>query len=124
MAKILVIDDNETLLEVISNSLKRTGHQSITTKHTYNIEKILNQSKFDLVVTDIIMPDKEGIEIIMYLRKNYPEIKIIAISGKKISDNLDLLDIAKNIGADATLLKPFLTEDLVALIDSILGQNI
>ena len=82
------------------------------------------QNHFDLVVTDIIMPDKEGIEIIMHLRKNYPKIKIIAITGKKFGDNLDLLDIAKNIGADATLMKPFSTEDLISLIDSTLGQNV
>ncbi|MCM8529800.1 MAG: response regulator [Lentisphaeraceae bacterium] len=121
MANILVVDDNEILLEVISESLKQTSHNVILTRSSLNIENILKEQNFDLVLTDIIMPDKEGIEIIIHIKKSHPQIKIIAMTGKKMGDSLDLLDIAKSIGANATIAKPFSTHDLLDLIDETLG---
>ena len=66
------------------------------------------------------MPEKEGIEIIMHIKKYHPDTKIIAMTGKKMRDSLDLLDIAENIGANATLSKPFTPKELLDLIKNIL----
>ncbi|MCM8534933.1 MAG: response regulator [Lentisphaeraceae bacterium] len=123
MASILVIDDNEILLEVISESLKQTSHEVMLTRSSLNIENILKEQDFDLVLTDIIMPDKEGIEIIIHIKKSHPNIKIIAMTGKKMGDSLDLLDIAKSIGANATIAKPFSTHELLDLIGETLGPQ-
>ena len=121
MANILVLDDNETLLEVISDTLEPTEHSVTPSKNSYYVDRLLNEQDYDLVVTDIIMPDKEGIEIIMHIKRHHPNIKIIAMTGKKMGDSLDLLDIAENIGANATLSKPFTPQELIDLITKILG---
>ena len=121
MANILVLDDNETLLEVITDSIEQTEHQVTASKNSYYIDRLLNEQNYELVITDIIMPEKEGIEIIMHIKKHHPETKIIAMTGKKMGDSLDLLDIAENIGANATLAKPFTPRVLLDLIKDILG---
>ena len=63
MANILVLDDNETLLEVITDSIEQTEHKVTASKNSYYIDRLLKEQNYELVITDIIMPEKEGIEI-------------------------------------------------------------
>ena len=66
----------------------------------------------DMVITDILMPDQDGLGVISSMRQEAPEVKILAISGGGVVGNLDLLVAAERLGADATLAKPFLPEQL------------
>lgn len=121
MANILVLDDNEILLEVVKDSIQMTDHTVTATKDSYHIDEILKEQTFDLIITDIIMPDREGFEIIIHLRKNYPKTKVIAMTGKNMGEALDLLEMAQSIGADAALSKPFSPKELISIIDKTLG---
>ena len=73
----------------------------------------------DIVITDIIMPDKDGIEVILHLKKNYKKVRIIAISGGGRINAKDHLEIAGQLGVDATLTKPFSHEDIIRIIKEI-----
>lgn len=121
MARILVLDDNKVFLTVASDVLTNAGHQVQTVANTSNIEKLLSKETYDLLITDIIMPEKEGIEIIMIAKDKYPDMKIIAITGMQMGDSFDLLTIAENIGAHGTLMKPFTNTQLVDKVESIIG---
>jgi DNA-binding response OmpR family regulator len=121
MAKLLLVDDNQDLLGMQGEFLRMSGHEVET---AVNGEEALAQAaraKFDLVITDIIMPSKDGIEVIVALRKSQPSAKIIAISGGGRLNAKDYLSIAQKLGAAATLAKPFSGSELVATVDRVLA---
>ena len=80
---------------------------------------IRSEEKIDLVITDLIMPEKEGIETINELRLDFPDIKIIAISGGGNIGADNYLSLAKNLGADMTLSKPFTRDDLTKAVNNL-----
>ena len=121
MARILVLDDNKIFLTVATDVLSEAGHQVNAVSNTSNVDKLLEKETFDLLITDIIMPEKEGIEIIMIAKEKYPNMKIIAITGMQMGESFDLLQIAKNIGAHETLKKPFSNSELLDTVTSTLG---
>ncbi|MBF0474756.1 MAG: response regulator [Deltaproteobacteria bacterium] len=81
MAKILVVDDDASFRHMLCLSLGKDGHSVVEASDGNMAVKLVGNESVDLVITDIIMPDKEGIELILELKKTNPEIKIIAISG-------------------------------------------
>ena len=83
------------------------------------LKKLLKIPGIELIITDIIMPEKEGIEIIREVKKKYPHMKIIAISGGGRIGAHSYLNLAKSLGADQILEKPFSKTDLVNLIKKI-----
>ncbi|MBN2279817.1 MAG: response regulator [Candidatus Marinimicrobia bacterium] len=117
---ILVIDDDIQVNKLISSILTSEGHQ---VTEAFDGDEGLNFLKkdpnYDLVITDIIMPEKEGIEIIREIKKNYPRIKIIAISGGGRIDANNYLTLAKSLGADEIMEKPFSKSDLSFLIKNL-----
>ncbi len=78
---------------------------------------------FDLVITDILMPDKEGLETITELRRDFADVKIIAMSGGGRIGNLDFLGVAQLMGAKRTLTKPFTRQEIVATVKEVLAQE-
>ena len=122
MARILVLDDNKVFLTIAKDLLTEAGHEVQTVSNTSNIDQLLETESFDLLITDIIMPEKEGIEIIMMAKDKYPAMKIIAITGMQMGESFDLLTIAENIGAHGTLKKPFSNSQLLEKVTSIIGQ--
>ncbi len=83
---------------------------------------ILNRSNpADLVITDILMPEKEGIETIREMRRDFPETKIIAISGGGRLYTSDYLKIAQHIGADRVFAKPFEKNEILAAVQELIG---
>ncbi len=78
---------------------------------------------FDVVITDILMPEKDGLETIQELRRHYPDVKIVAVSGGGQRGNLYFLDIAKKLGAHCTLQKPFTPSELIKTIQELLGYT-
>ena len=105
--RILVVDDNEDLRTTIQALLQADGFE-VAVAADGEAALIQNKSRpADVVVTDLFMPDKDGIETIIELKKLYPNIKIVAMSGWTSTQGSDYLQVAREIGAAVTLQKPF-----------------
>jgi len=117
MAKILVIDDEDRLRRMMRRILAAAGHDVIEAGNGAEGLKQFAAVNPDIVITDILMPEKEGIETIKDLRRANGAVWIIAISGGGSSQNMMFLDFAKALGADTALAKPFRAEELIAAVD-------
>lgn len=122
MTAILVIDDDASVREVVSEMLRMEGYDVTIAENGRDAIPMLAQQQFDLVITDLIMPEKEGIETIGEIRRTDREIPIIAISGGGRLGPGDYLQTARHIGADATLAKPFTRQELLTAIESLLSR--
>jgi DNA-binding NtrC family response regulator len=120
LARILAIDDEENILRLLKIMLTDAGHEVVTAMDGQAGLKCMAANKFDLVITDIVMPVTEGIETIQYLRRITATLPILAISGGGRFGNLDMLQAAKKLGATATLPKPFLKDDLLQIVGDLL----
>jgi DNA-binding response OmpR family regulator len=107
---------------MIRQTLEREGYAVEEASNGDIGMKRMQQHPADLVVTDIFMPDKEGIGIILELRQKFPQTKVIAISGGGRTRGPDYLPIAKRLGAQQTLAKPFERKGLVEAVNAVLGQ--
>lgn len=120
MARILAIDDEPAIRTVLQTMLTREGHSVRCAKDGRAGLAAFAEDKPDMVITDIIMPEKEGMEIIQTIRKLDPLIPIIAISGGGRAANVDFLPLAAKFGASATLAKPFGATALLSIVRSLL----
>ncbi len=120
MKNILVIEDNENMLNMLEDLLGRAGYQVVSAIDGVAGMKAFNKSRPDLVLTDIIMPDKEGLEVIMDLVKHEPRPKIIAMSGGGMLDPKTYLSIAQKLGADEIIQKPFRPSELLTMVEKLL----
>jgi DNA-binding NtrC family response regulator len=114
MAHILLIDDEESVVATLRRSLEEAGHKVAVAGEGRAGLLALAAQKFDLVVTDIIMPTMEGIETILAARERQKDLRILAISGGGRTGTNDFLEIARKFGAIGTLRKPFTPRDFVA----------
>ena len=112
--KILVIDDDNLVLYTLTRILERNGYQVVTATDGRRAMAIFRDERPDVVITDIVMPEQEGIETILKIRCERPEVKIIAISGGARTHNLDYLGMAEAFGADDVISKPFEAEELLS----------
>ena len=118
--KILIIDDDIQVNKLINIILADEGYEVLQAYNGVEGLNILNNSPgIDLIITDIIMPEKEGIEVIRDVKKNYPKLKIIAISGGGRISAHNYLNLAKSLGADHILEKPFSKNDLITIIQQL-----
>ena len=122
MTKVLIIDDDTWVLSTIARVLRAKGYDSLTASDGRAGIQLFHREKPALVITDIVMPEQEGIETIRELRTLDPQIKILAMSGGGRVGNTDLLTWAMELGASATLAKPFDPEDLFGAIEQLLGE--
>jgi DNA-binding response OmpR family regulator len=123
MDRILLIDDDDLVRETLTRSLRDAGFETESVASgQLGIQSLINQS-FELVVTDIIMPDCDGIETISQIRKGWPGLKIIAISGGGLGSANLYLSTAEGLGANLTLTKPFRPSELVRAIERCLGRG-
>jgi CheY-like chemotaxis protein len=120
MKKILVIEDNASMLQMISDLLKRAGYHVLTAMDGVAGLQIFRTAKPDLVITDIIMPDKEGLEVIMELVQETPRPKIIAMSGGGMMDPHTYLSLAEKLGASEVIQKPFRLQELMTLVEKLI----
>ena len=121
MARILVVDDERIIRFTLRQMLEKAGHEIFEAANGLEALKSIDELGVDLVITDIIMPEKEGIETIVELRRRRPDLKIIAVSGGGRTQNLDYLQIAKRFGADCTLAKPLDRQLVVDAVARALG---
>lgn len=120
MARILVIDDNEDVRAVVSGVLESAGHEvTVAPNGARGIEQ-QRKSPAEVVITDIVMPEKEGIETIRDLKQEFPELRIIAMSGAGMLNTANYLLTAKALGAHAVLRKPFGPSALLELVQDLL----
>ena len=117
MARILLIDDDDTVRTMLRLTLVHFGHTVIEARDGKEGLELFQHANVDLLITDIVMPEKEGLEVLMELRKRHPPVKIIAISGG------DYLHMAKLMGAAKVLAKPFSTNVLIEAIDELLRDG-
>ncbi len=122
MSRILIIDDNVELLRSTSAVLRAHKHDVATAENGSEALKRKDLESFQLVITDILMPEKEGFETIMTLRRLHPAVKIIAVSGGGYIDAQQYLESARMLGTDLTLEKPFSGLDLILAIDKVLAM--
>ena len=118
---ILIVDDDEAVRSVIRRSLERAGYGVREAREGGAALKLLASAPADLVITDLVMPDMEGIALILSLRKSHPKLPVIAMSGGGRMRPEGYLDIARNCGAARILAKPFDVEDLIAMVQQLLG---
>lgn len=121
MARILIIDDDLQIREMLRQMLEFEGYEVIEASNGKDALKLQQGTPADLVITDLIMPEKEGIETIRDLRKMFPEIKIIAMSGGGVVGPESYLKIAKSLGAQKTFVKPIERKVLLDGIREVLG---
>lgn len=112
MKRILLIEDEEEVRRLLKVSLQRAGYEILDAPDGRIVSRLGQMDHIDLVITDIFMPEKEGIETIRELKRGFPDIKIIAMSGggNCVPSGMGLreyLDIAKKLGVDRTFEKPF-----------------
>ena len=122
MVKILVIDDDDLVRGMICNILKKNDFTVLEAENgNVGLEQVKAGDPPALVITDILMPDKEGLETISEIRALNPQIKIIAMSGGGKTQDMTFLNLAKHIGAEKTLQKPFRPTELLATVKEVLG---
>jgi len=119
---ILVADDEEGIRNLLVHWLQRQGHTAVAVGSAVEAATLLRDRRFDLVITDIVMPGGDGFELIASFRKAQPSARIVAISGGgKYLQGTDCLKIARGLGANAVVMKPFKWEELQEAIDTALA---
>lgn len=122
MALLVVIDDNADMRRMIARALN-DKHQVIEAGDGEEGLKLVTENNPDVVITDILMPHKEGIQTIREVQERAPNTKIIAISGGGISHNMMFLNVARAFGADMVLAKPFRPAQLVKAVEQVLSEQ-
>ncbi len=117
---ILVVDDEESVRHLLRQVLESAGYRVQEASNGIEAIEAFNREPADLVIMDIIMPEKEGIGTIIELRQTHPDIKIIAISGS--GEESPYLMIAKHLGADYILDKPFFPDELIDTVQKLLKK--
>lgn len=118
-ATILLIEDDPLLREMMVPALRKAGFAVLVAENGKVGLKIAAQQKIDIVVTDIFMPETDGIETIRKLRSQAPTLPILAISGSKPDRPRDILAMSLHLGATETISKPFLPSQLVAAVEKL-----
>lgn len=121
MLRVLIVEDESALRDIASAALRRAGHEAVAVGDGSAALAVLDDKDFDAVVTDVFMPEFDGIELIRALCTANRREPVLAISGGGSYGNDSLLPMAKALGAQATLRKPFLPAELVAAVEAIAG---
>ena len=121
MANILVIDDEAPMRRFVAKLLEKRGHAVFEAADGAEALRILASRSIALVITDLLMPETDGIETILELRRLYPATKIIAVSGGgEYQSGNGFLRAAESLGADCTLTKPFEFKELLPAVEALL----
>jgi len=123
MALILLIDDDLKIRELLRRILEHAGYEVVEASDGREGLSLYRERKPDLVITDIVMPGKDGLETITDLRIEFPGSKIVAISGGGRLDPKPYLELAEGFGADRLLTKPFGHEELLEAVQNLLGTG-
>lgn len=115
---VLVIDDETGVREMISESLKFCGYKVSQAENGRVALEMIGQGHWpDIVITDLIMPEQDGMETILTIRQEFPDVRLVAISGGGRRNNVDFLTLAEDLGADAALPKPLDMDELERVVE-------
>ena len=123
MPSILIIDDDASVRDSLRRTLHKEGYTILEASEGKAGLKQLERSLADLILLDMFMPDKDGLETIGELRRTHPGIRIIAMSGGGFKGTVDVLHVATKLGARRTLAKPFTREQLLEAVETELARN-
>ncbi len=123
MKKILIIDDDEQIRTLLTQMLVKEGFETRDAPDGRKGLELYRESRADIVITDILMPEREGLETIMELKKMDPEVKIIAISGGGMINAEFYLQFAKEFGALRTIQKPFGRKEILETIRKLIPNE-
>jgi len=123
MPQILVIDDEPEVREFLVTALERSGFSVSSAANGREGVHHCRRNQIDLVITDLVMPEKEGLETIIELKREHPDLPVIAISGGARGDSQHYLSAAELCGAERVFDKPIAPDVLVAAVREILGDD-
>jgi len=121
VASILIIDDDPWVVKIFQQILEAEGHKITTAANGQEGLNQFRQAQTDLVITDMVMPIKDGLKLIMELEREFPNVPVIAISGGGIIDAERYLTLAESIGTKRTLTKPISKQELVDAVNAALA---
>ena len=124
MAQILIVDDDPSLLRSLRGILEDEGHHVTEESDGPPALRSFASCPADLVITDMYMPEMNGIELLMRLREKFPEAKVIGMSGCGLLPGDFLLEGARALGADGILAKPLDMDEVVRLVASVLSEEV
>ncbi len=123
--RILIVDDEQGVLNSLQRALKpfNNEYEIYMTSNSADVKKLIAEKNIDLLITDILMPEKDGIEIINETQENNPSVKIMTISGGGLIEADTYLDIALEIGSLYSLKKPFSIDEFISAIRQLLSTD-
>ncbi len=122
MALVMIVDDDQQILRLLAEIIEKEGHQIVSAEDGEQAFQQFQKHPIDLVITDLLMPNKEGLELIQELRSIRPELKIIAYSGGGQMKPDNYLDFAKGMGADRVFSKPIPIKELTAAVADLISE--
>lgn len=122
--RVLVVDDQKEMRDHLCEMLTNAGCEAISVGTGEEAVKVCRRERISVVVLDIFMPEKDGFETIMDIRRSFPEAKLIAITGRVERRGIDVLSWARKLGAHATLTKPFTPDELLSTIARTVGLSV
>lgn len=120
MARILVLEDDEAVLATVRRHLEAGGHEVLTASDGRKALELVEQTPVDLSLVDVFVPEMDGMEFTIRLRRQRPNARIIVMSGGGIVDKDTVLAIAEHLGAVRALAKPFTRDELLAAVQAVL----
>lgn len=123
MKRILIVDDEQIVLEVLRKILELEGYEVITAANGDEGIELFSQKPFDLVITDMVMPEKDGLQTILDLRKEDPDLAVIAMSGGGTISKERYLAVAGYLDGIITITKPFSMESITEAVAKLLSET-
>ena len=121
--RVLILDDNEDFARMLAMVLEAEGFAVITAANGVQALELMQRGAADVLLTDLFMPEKDGLEIICELRARHPQTRVLAMSGWDSRTGVDYLKVAREIGAAHTLRKPFDVADLLEVLRELGGRR-
>jgi len=123
MPSVLLIEDEELVRELLKEVLEINGFQVLTANNGIDGVRLFKESPTDIVITDLVMPEQEGVKTTLQIKKLAPHVKIIVISGKLETESMNSAPILTMMGADLVLKKPFKNETLLENVNALLATE-
>ena len=118
---VLVIDDSKVVRRTVETMLTEAGYSAVAASDGSEGMQLWQETQPALVITDIMMPERDGIETMLEIRRHCPQAKILAMTGFRHSGSVDFAEMLRRLGADDVLIKPFTPEVLLAKVDRLIS---
>lgn len=119
---LLIVDDDPQLLSYVIDALEFSGYQLLQAKNGREALEIAAKHHVDVLLTDLVMPERDGVGLIRQLKERQPELRVVAMSGRSRTDlSVNSLELVRVLGADVVLQKPFSIDELEVAIGQLVG---